>query len=173
MKNFLIVPIPKSPHMDSFRFGPVSWQDWHVGLMMAIRLNRILEGSQIAVITDFADKNGSHEADIYSQILKDNAVNDHFIFKEGFETVGQVEAANRIAKEKGLNLVIISTFLHRPRIGYYAGQGVLHETAWGIPNLKEVFRDIIMIPLAPIIRNCGWEKKFVEIVTTRREKGKL
>ncbi len=172
MEKYLIVPIVKSPHMDSGRIGPKCKQDWYVGLEMAVKLHKDLRSSQIAVITDFTT-NGIHEADIYDQALLANGIEDHLIYREGLETIGQIEAAKKIAEEGGQKLVLISTFLHRPRVEYYAGKGVLHRTAWGIPRPKEVIRDILMIPLAPIIRNFGLEERFMKRVTRRRTNGIL
>lgn len=171
-KKYLIVPIVKSPNMDSGRFGPIHLQDWHAGLMTAIKLHRKYEFSEIAVITDFSN-GGLHEADIYNNILKENKITTHKIYREGLETISQVEAAKRIANELGFELILVSTFLHFPRVKYYAGKNVTHVSAWGIPRLKEILRDISMIFLAPIIRISGLEKRFVDKVTNRRSKGIL
>lgn len=171
-KNYLIVPIVKSPNMDSGRFGPIHLQDWYIGLKTAIEIHKKYSFSKIAIITDFKT-DGLHEADIYKEILDSHKITDYFISREGFETVGQVEAAKRIADEIKHELILVSTFLHFPRVKYYAGKGVLNFSAWGIPRPKEILRDISMIVLAPFLRLTRLENRFVEMIKSRRSKGLL
>ncbi len=170
-----IFPFPKSPHHDGGRIGPVTMQDWYVNLRYAIELHRHYRQSKLLILTAFA-QGGVSEAEIYINTLRHAGIerSDLEVVDEGFETIGQVAAAESIAKEKGRALVIVSTLLHFPRIRYYAkSETVVRTDPLGIPRLSEIPRDILMMLGAPLFDISGWRDRFAELVIKRRRNGIL
>ena len=174
MTKKIICPITKSPSKNNTgRIGPINKQDWYQGIEVAIEIHKKTPNSQIAIITNFKPNTDEHEADIYLEILNRRGINNIIIIREGLETIGQIEAAKKLAKKSEADLVLVSTSLHFLRVKYYAGSGVLHKISWGIPRPLEVPRDIILIFLAPLIDVFGIRGIYKDILIKRRGKGLL
>ena len=172
MIRYLIFPLTKSPH--SGRIGSKEGQDWYRGLVIARNMQRDI-GGRILVLSNVQIAGEEHEADLYAEALKELGVKDEYIVvvKEAQETVEQIKIAKEIADRADEKLIVISAFLHYPRVRYLCrGLGVAHRIVFGIPRPREAVTDIILTFLFPVIDLLGLREKFLEKVQNRRIGGK-
>jgi len=167
-----IILIPKSPWEEG-RWGKREKQDWFRGCVLAAEIAQ-KENGTIIVPTSFTRK-GQDESALYQVALIELDVRNAKFPREGNETIAQIDACARIVQDPNVNLVIVSTFSHWPRV-YWLTFGIprcRRRIAWGIPRPLELFTDIIFGALFPIIDICGGRDWFQRKVSARREKGKF
>ncbi len=175
MEKYLIVPVTKSPHKRG-RIGPERLQDWYRGIVRAVSLQHKLKDSKILVLSDVCISGQEHEADIYERTLKKLGVrNDQMIvLHEGLETIKQIEYIRKMAEAGGYKVILVSTWLHGPRVAWLArGMHTRQYVAFGIPRPREALTDIALTFLFPIIDVFGGRKWFKEKVIGRRKEGKF
>jgi len=171
--GFLICPITKSPHSQG-RVGPEKYQDWYRICAITARLASRLPNSEVLIISAFRFKNGASEIEIYRAALNKMGVKNPIILEKGLETTEQVEIAVSEAEKRNKQAIIVSSFLHYPRIRWISRkEKALHRMVVGIPRPKEAITDIILIFVFPIIDLLGWRGKFKQKLEKRRKKGKL
>jgi hypothetical protein len=173
--KYFILPLEKSPHQTG-RIGQMESQDWYQGLVRAKNLLEEFPGSKILVVTATQITDEKPAADLYLEALKKFGVKEENIkvVREGLETIGQIEAAQKVARQEQAKLHVVSTFMHYPRVRWIMrGQGAKHYGVFGIPRPREAVTDIILTFIFPFIDLWGWREKFVKKVTKRREEGRL
>jgi len=171
----LVVPITKSPH-PAGRVGPVVLQDWHRALARAQKIREANPGSRLLVISDVQIAGAPHEAEMYQDALRALGVADEAVIvaREAQETAGQVDAAARIARERGDELLLVSTFLHAPRVRWLARRlNARHVAVWGIPRPREAVTDLLLIFAFPCLDLLGLRGPFTRAVQARRKQGKF
>ena len=173
-EKLIIYPLPKNPYPVG-RMGKRGMQDWMQGIFDAALLHFERSGSKILVLTAFQLKDWEPEGKIYVDALRQLDVNDDdiIVIKQGLETIEEVAIAMEFAKDRGEELVIISTFLHYPRVRWLCrGQkGVRHKVAWGLPGFQDAIADIVLTFTFPIIDMLGMRAWFLAKVRARRERG--
>jgi hypothetical protein len=174
-KPIFVFPVPKSPFPTKGRFGEVGHQDWYRGLKKAVDLAEKTKG-RVLVITGFKADGYMSEADCYQRVLKilGKAVRDLVVIEKGQETAEELEIAIELAKEKNARLIVISTFMHYPRVRWICrGQKIEHWMVFGLPRIREFFTDLLMWFAYPIIETAGKKEVFIEWVNKRRKGGKF
>lgn len=171
-----IVPLTKNPNRVG-RIGPEEKQDWFKGLVKAKNLFQKFPNSKIIIISNVFFLDGNNEADIYKNTLKRLGVKeeDIIVIRENFETLGQVETAKKITLEKKEELIVVSTWLHYLRVRYLflKEKKVKHHVVFGIPRPREVFTDIVLTFLLPLIDLMGLRKSLKKRIEKRRRNGKF
>lgn len=173
MKGYLILPLTKGPH--SGRIGDEKLQDWWRGLVKAKNLMEKFPSSKILVLSAVHIAGEKAEAKIYLETLHRMGVGDDKIMflEKAQETMEQVEIAKKIAAWEKMELLVVSTFLHYPRVRWlFRGFRVRHYGVFGIPHPREAITDIILIVLFPIIDLLGKREWFRTKIVGRRESGK-
>ena len=156
------------------------WQDWYRGCVKAARLQQRLMKSgdtcSIVVTTDVHLNGCWHDAQYYARALrKSGAVKYQFTWN-GYETIGELEAAKGFAASQGAQLIVVTTFAHYLRVAYLmrkAGIRAKHYCAFGLPRWKEMVTDVILTFAFPLIDLCGKREWFVRLVVARRKTGKM
>lgn len=149
-----------------------------MGLVIAADCFRCFSG-KIYIISNVHVAGEEPEADMYVEALKKLRVfrvdeKDIIVIREAQETVGQLKKAWAIAQEKKLELVIVSTFLHFPRVYWIClkdGIKAQHYIALGMPRPGEALRDIALWFIFPIIDLTGQRERFLKYVEERRLRG--
>lgn len=176
MSGYLIMPLPKTAWKKG-RIGPENLQDWFVAIKMAKDMLEIYKPSKVIVVSGLQVSGQNPEADNMVQALKELGVSNEniVIIKNGVETIGQINLARKYARSNGYKLVIISSWIHYPRVRWITKKmmGVKNLFAFGIPRPKEVLTDSILTFLFPIIDLLGLRKAFLDATTKRRLSGKL
>jgi hypothetical protein len=168
----LLIPLTKWPK-DKGRYGPLRFQDWYRGCAEAVRLAG--PGDTILVVSDLTI-GGESEARIYVSTLKaldtTKTINIEVV-PLGFETVGQLEVASDIAVERQKKLLVISTFLHAPRVWWLTRKekNIEHRIVFGIPRPREAVTDLVLDILFPLIDSLGFRERFLKRVRERRQSG--
>ena len=95
------------------------------------------------------------------------------VIRKGYETVEQLTVARDIRETEHKELVVISTFLHYPRVRWIArGLQATHHSVVGVPHPAEALTDILLTVLFPLIDMLGGRARFVKLVRRRRMAGK-
>lgn len=173
----IILPLSKSPHA-SGRIGNKEMQDWYQGLVLAKSLlNRYQSDSKILVLTALQVKGEKSEQEMYLSTLFKLGIkkDDIIVVNMGIETIEQVEGAITIAQEHNAELVIISVFLHYPRVRWLSRghKEIYHKIVWGIPRPREVVTDLILMFIFPAIDMLGLKMWFLKNLKERRSGGKF
>lgn len=173
----IILPLTKSP-CERGRVGPRKWQNWYRGCKKAVKLEKkfLARGNEveILILTDFQTKGSPHDADYYTEALRELNASKLRVICEETETVGQIKKANQIAKREGKRLVVISSLAHFPRVWWICrGEKIAHSIVCGIPRPKEFITDIILDVAFPLIDILGQRNRFERFVEKRRESGKI
>jgi len=177
MPKKLIVPLTKSPHRKG-RYGQRENQDWYRGIVLAKKiLNNDPNSSKILVISNFFCC-GESEVENYMEVLVKIGVSEEKIeiIRDGYETVGQLEIAQRKAKEEHSELFVITSFLHSLRVRWICRHSdikIKHIIVFGIPRPMDILSDVIILFLYPIIEICGLKKWFLDMLLRRRNDGIL
>ncbi len=170
-----IALIPKSPWRKG-RIGPAARQDWVSACDDAAKLAKQMPDAKIIVADAYVERGERPDLELYQAALEEAGVpkNQQHLTSEGMETIGHIEALNRIARAEDVDLLIVSTFLHYPRVRWICrGQGHQHRAAWGIPRPKEALTDLVLTILFPLLDRLGLRQQFLKRVTKRRESGEL
>jgi len=174
--SLFIAIIPKSPLPHKGRMGKIESQDWYKTCLAAANISK--RGGNLPIFISSAfQSEGVYEADYYKKVLRSLGVTAKIIVQyQGLETVGHLYFIFAFAKENNLEPIIVSTFLHSPRVKFIARRHNYSHEHWsvlGIPRPKEAITDIILTFLFPIISWLGLEKKFIKKNTGRRKEGKI
>lgn len=173
MHDKLICILAKSAIPRKGRYGPDHLQDWYGECVKACRL--MTSEGKIFISTAF-ECNGQSEAEVYENTLKEMGIkeNQMEICCQGVETTEQLEAIYMVAAREKEVPVIISTFLHFPRVWWLTrGKKVEHRVAFGIPRPWEAVTDLGLTIAYPLIDVLGLKNKFLAYTKTRRKKGKI
>ena len=168
----LLVPLTKSPWSKG-RWGKKENQDWYVGLVKTKNYLNEREGDRIALISNVYGENQEYEIDIYKRNIMDLGVSEECLIcaKECFETSGQINRAIELSKELDLNLVLISSAFHYPRVMWLVGdENVEHLIFFGIPRPLELITDMILSFVYPVIDVFGLNEVFTRLVIYKRRK---
>ena len=167
-----IFPLPKSPWPEG-RVGPREQQDWYRAAIKAGRMQASAPDSKILLVSATKVEGTKGDLFYYGELFDRSA--PHVVSIEaGLETVTQLGAAEWAAKKAEAKLVVISTWLHYPRVRWLCrGKNFEHHWVFGIPRLKEVKNDVLLIFLFPLIDILGLRAWFLRRVLERREGGKL
>ena len=172
--EYLILPLTKGPHTTG-RVGAIDKQDWFNGLVKAKELLAQFPNSKILVLSNVQVAGEVHEAELYYWALKQIGVYDRdiLIVRKAQETIEQIAIAREVAKKEGARLVVISTWLHYPRVRWLmSGMGAEHHVAFGIPRPREAVTDIVLTFLFPLLDLFGKREWFMQKVNERRLSGK-
>ncbi|MBI2474670.1 MAG: hypothetical protein HYV68_03135 [Candidatus Taylorbacteria bacterium] len=164
LKKYMILPLTKSA-WEKGRVGPERWQDWYRGLIKALRIQDNLSPSRIVILSAVQEKGQPSEAENYCRVLERLEIGEdrYEVVRVGHDTISQMTWALREAKEKGEQLIVISTWLHYPRVRYlFRGKGAGHFAVFGIPRPYEAVTDIAMWLAMPIIDLLGQRERFSE-----------
>lgn len=172
---YVIYPVSKSPYPTG-RVGAVEKQDWYRGLVKARELSQRLPNSRILIVS--ATRILGEKSDVWMYLAGLQSLNvagdQKVVLDLGHETVGQIEAAVAYASQVGGKLVVVSTFLHYPRVRWICrGITAEHHIVFGIPRPREVLTDLALMVLFPVIDILGGRDWFVRKVRARRERGRL
>lgn len=166
----VIVLLTKSPLPRKGRFGRKSWQDWYRGCKTAVAL-ALEHDASILVASSFRTEDGTREVEFYRRVLEEMGASVEVV-EEGFETIGQLDAAFKAAA--GKQPIVISSILHFPRVWWLCrGKNTKHSVVWGIPRPSEAIADIFLAFLFPIIDRLGWRGRFQKWSIRRRAAGKI
>lgn len=172
-EHFVLLPLTKGPCAKG-RIGPREWQDWYRGLVVTRKLLPRYPNSFVLILSNLQVEGERHEADIYCEAVMELGITNFVAIHETYETMSQLEYALEMAKEEGYTLVVISTWLHFPRVWWLCrNRHVRHHIAWGIPRPSLAVADIILtfaMPVLDLLRLREWFKKRLEL---RRTSGKL
>ncbi len=171
----LIVPLPKSP-WSTGRIGPREWQDWSRECRLAANLIATIPNAEILIVSGMAAERHPRDADLYQQELLAQQVPEARlrIIREGVETIEQLEHVERLAREEGARVILISTFLHFPRVRWLCrGMEYAHRIAWGLPRPREALTDMILAVAFPLLDLLGLRTWFQRKTKDHRKAGKL
>lgn len=171
----MILPITKSPHSKG-RLGPIKWQDWYRGLIKTQKLASANPQAKILVLSAVHIEGEKTEALIYQLALEQMSfpAKQLIVIEKGYETIEQVEVAKQYANQNKAELLVISTFLHYPRVRWlFRGYRARHFIVFGLPRPREILTDIVLNLIFPIIDLIGLRQWFKNQVITRRKKGKF
>lgn len=169
----MIFILTKSAVPEKGRFGPTYLQDW---FKCCVKAHSLMAPNDKIFITSAFRPGGEWEAEVYKKTLLGLGVPETQleIRHQGLETTEQLEAIYAMAKKEEAEIVLISTFLHFPRVWWLTrGKEIKHSVLFGIPRPIEACTDIILAILYPLIDLLGFQKKFLAYTKTRRKKGKL
>jgi hypothetical protein len=176
-KITLIVPLVKSPRPRKGRIGPDDKQDWYACCELAARLSRSLPDSSIAVISSYQAHGEKPDAEVYEQTLVSLGVSCErlYLIQKGSETTGQIEQAEKLAKEKDAEILFVSTLLHSPRVWWLTRKKAVYRRIApnGRPRPWEALTDIVLIFLFPVLDFIGMRQWFLDKTELRRASGLL
>lgn len=168
----LFVPLTKSP-WSSGRVGKIEYQDWYRVLVRTKKLIDSNPESRVALISNVFGDRSVLEVDIYNKYLLNLGLSENNIvsYKECFETSEQIYKATDISRELGLDLVIISTLFHYPRVRWI-GRNINADyiVCLGIPRPIEMVTDVLLTFAYPIVDMIGLKGIFVSIVKYKRSR---
>lgn len=173
MQKTLILPLTKTPH-ERGRIGPRRWQDWYRAALLAAQLADRIKRSEVLILSNVRFNGERHEVEHYVEALREAGCPERQIrvVRSQYETVGQIKRAFFIAEEENAELIVISTFLHFPRVWWLCwGEDVKHRFAFGIPRPLEMATDIMMWFVFPLLGLIHLERWFVKKVIERRRRG--
>ncbi len=130
-----------SPY-SSGRVGPESLQDWYRGAVLANSFAVCTPNSELLILSNVT-RDGVSEASkylaAYNQIDLKTPLR---VIREGTRTVDQIDYLFKYAKKEWKDVIIVSTFLHYPRVQWFIWRNPLsrivlykHYAAWGIPHI--------------------------------------
>ena len=157
------------------RIGPLQMQDWYRGLIKTARLLSRYTDAEVVIISAVQVASEDSEADAYLRVLQHLGVpSDRIrVIRKGYETIEQLTVARELMETERRELVIISTFLHYPRVRWIArGLRATHHAAFGLPRPTEAVTDILLAVLFPLIDLAGGRAWFMHMVQRRRMAGK-
>lgn len=168
----LIYCVPKSPHQKGRR-GSAKSQDWWIALAYAVKIAQQVEKPMFLVYTGFHADRDESEADLYLRALRFAAPDiSVLVYRKGVETVGHVEGARTVARQMGEKIIFVPTRLHYWRVrGLLPGEDVRRPLQWGQMRPREVFTDLVLTGVFPVIDKLGLRSVFLEMTIGRREKG--
>ncbi len=177
MSGYLLLPLTKSAWPRG-RIGPEWVQDWYRALVKAVSLQQRYRPSIILVASAFHPRSEIPEVDTYSRALRQFGLTpeqDFYVVRQGHETTGQIKFASEEADRRGQKLVIITTWLHYPRVLCLlrGRKDVILYGAFGVPRPYEAVTDVALWFLFPIICAIGFRDRFLALVARRRMAGKL
>lgn len=168
-----LLPLTKGPAAKG-RIGPREWQDWYRSLVLTKKLMPRYQPCSVAILSNFQVAGEMHEVYFYLEALEELSIPDVVVIREAYETMGQLEYAFEMARRERVNLVVISTWLHFPRVWWLCrGMGVKHHVAWGIPRPSLAAADIFLTFALPALDLLGLRKWFKKRLERRRTSGKL
>ncbi|GEM_PF-1076203 len=175
---YLLLPLTKGPCAKG-RIGPNVLQDWWGSMVLTQRLQRKYGWGQygpppVLILSNLQVAGERHEADIYIEAAEELGITNLVVVREAYETMGQLEYALELARRERLKLVVISTWLHFPRVWWLCrGRNVKHHIAGGIPRPSLAVADIILTFAFPILDILGLRGWFRQRLERRRVKGNL
>ncbi len=172
MKTILFLPT-QGPHLP--RPGPSEQYDWLVQCRMAASLQRGLPGSVVYVPSAFHQAGSRSELDFYGEELRGEGVSEDALLLEphGFETVEQCERALALARSKDARLLVITCYVHFPRVRYLLrGHAVEHCIAWGTPSAWLRFTHQVLGIGFRVIDALGLREPWKRLVGRRRLSGR-
>ncbi len=175
LKGSIIVPIAKGPYPP--RIGPGWWADWRRGCLKAVSLQREYlargERAEVLILCDAQYKGGRPEAEYYQEALTQAGAQNIRTIIEGRETVRQVDIARALARAEDKYLVVVSTWLHYPRVAWLLrGSGARHVGAFGIPHWRYACMDIVLNIAFPLIDLFpGGRARFLSYTESKRIRG--
>lgn len=157
------------------RRGPAEAYDWRVQCRLAAALHRSEPDVMVYVPSAFQQEGAPAEVEFYGDLLRAEGVPDSALRleKRGLETVEQCELATSLAAEEGARLVVISCYVHFPRVRYLLnGHAVEHVVAWGTPSRWLSFTHSVLRWAFPVIDQLGLRQAWKDRVAQRRREGK-
>ncbi|MES2203534.1 MAG: ElyC/SanA/YdcF family protein [Patescibacteria group bacterium] len=162
------------------RIGADELQDWYAGCALAADLlHRYRDAGEPAIVLLVGALQAVGERpEVDNQLTALERLGLHqrdiTVVRTGTDTIGQLEAAVDYARVWDSDLVVVSTFLHYPRVRWLCrGKGYRHFVAWGRPRPYEAVTDLIATPLYPIVDKLGLVERGRKKVLERRASGKL
>ncbi|MDO8584873.1 MAG: hypothetical protein Q7R85_01990 [bacterium] len=172
-ENFVLLPLTKGPCAKG-RVGPRTWQDWYRSMVLAKRLQPRYGQAPVLILSNLQVAGERHEEDIYVAAAEELGISNLVVVREAYETMGQLDYALDVARRERLMLVVISTWLHFPRVWWLCRErGVKHHIAWGIPRPSLAVADLILTIAFPILDILGLRGWFRRRLESRRVKGNL
>lgn len=171
----LIFPVPKSPFPLKGRFGKKEWQDWYRVSLKAVNLKNQLGGA-VLLISNFSVLGCPSEQAFFSEEFKQLGLDEEHLEKHlvGLETIEELEHAVKLARERQVRLIVISTWLHHLRVRWICrGQGVQHEVVFGLPEIKAAVVDLILTAAYPLFELLGKKEWFISLAKGKRKKGDM
>ncbi len=175
-----VYPVSKSPNKDYRRFGPEDLHDWRQALRLAILIvaecNANGMDACLLVVSAFKPLGQESELQVYQREARLMGYRGPVLFvQSGYHTGDQVKIAQKVRNRhrRKAMLIMTSTAFHFWHAEFYADDETLHRLAWGIPNTREVFKDLFMPVVAWVIHFCGLEHRFHKWVVKRRRAGIL
>jgi hypothetical protein len=165
--------LPKSPLPKKGRIGPEEKQDWYKSLVAAAGV-----GSDIIILPCSVERGGIKESDYYIDHIR-RFTDTKIVVLGGMETVRQLYEARRwLLTRKVDSVVICVSFLHFLRVWYLTTlqkwpNKITFKVTGGYPRPREVFYDLILSLLFPVIIIGGGLRTYLRKVIKRRRKGKI
>ena len=176
MRDTIYGIMPKSPWPQG-RIGSEFMQDWYAQCTEAAEQVRKHKhrGIEIVVSSETHVKGAEREDRYYRDALGHLGVIPTLLCK-GTETESHICALGEYAATREADLVIIVTKAHYWRVRWICWrQGVkaslIKVAGWARPS--ELRSDWVLTFLYPIIDLCGLKGRFLQLVRTRRDSGKL
>jgi len=176
----LILIVEKAPLPKKGRFGSERIQEWYLAVKMAVSLAKKYDGAKLMLVTSFAVPGEGSEMDHYLGVLsRDFGISADTVEKihSGLDTIGQLELADKYARDNGVDLIVVCTLWNSLRIKYLVWRGKIKAevvvSKWGIPRPREALTDIVLTFIFPVIDLLGGRNWFLRKTRERRAKGKL
>lgn len=160
MSRFIVL-LPKTPWSQG-RVGPEHLQDWYRSTRVAQDLARDLS-APVVVPSAHVDPWYARDIDHYQLHFMHHAPMRLVRYlEEGVETIGQIEAFERLVSERNKTTVhVVSTWLHYPRVRWLCrGRGYVHYPVFGIPRPAEAVTDLMLMVVFPILDLLGYRQWF-------------
>lgn len=178
----IYLPLSKSSWMNG-RIGPERYQDCFVIIKKSIDLLNENKINKILLLSDFhAKKAEISEMNYMLKICKQyNVLNENIIIEDyGYDTLSQIKFTLNLCKQNDESLIIISSVLHYPRVVWICWRlnkkhniKIKNKIGFGIPRLDDMFFDILLMFLYPVIDLCGFSENFSLTIKRRRNSGIL
>ena len=165
------------------RIGPEKHQDCFVIIKKSIDLLNENKIDKILLLSDFhAKKAEISEMNYMLKVCKQyNVASEKMIIEDyGYDTLSQIKFTLNLCKQNNEDLTMISSLLHYPRVVWICWRlnkkyniNIKNKIGLGIPRLHDMFFDIILMFLYPIIDLCGFSENFSLTIKRRRNSGVL
>lgn len=152
MVRRVVVVVTKSPQEDGGRIGPMKWQDWYRQATEAALLAKEDKATLIVVVSALKIGDCPDECSLYErELLAHGAPPDQIsLVRDAYETIGQLEVYKELLATiyKDASVIVLSTFLHAPRVEYLWRRLGLpsyeaHIRVWGVPRPSEACKDFV------------------------------
>ncbi len=156
------------------RWGKVKNHDWYIQVRAARRFR--FEDTVYPWCISAMQLKGLEPAVCYYQEAATKCGFHLTIKQEGYETVGQLLAYQRLAQETEADLTLIVTRRHMRRVKWICKWKSIQADFFevdGIPCFVERFTDPILAIAYPIMHKMRCLEKFLEWTIERRKAGKL